>query len=153
MLNQCYSQNMQTHVTAGTANPIEHAIENIVENVIAKEFTWPICSVPISSDSCYECGDAILYIDAKTIKNTYQDAISDKVNLQGNQTSYDSSRTITINSKTWNAAVNHYAQHNVFGEVPNLIYAIKFIYSVDTTTNIHLIEKIELISIPNGQFY
>ena len=69
MLNESYSQNMQTFAHGGSANPIEHAIENIIEKIVAENLDWPICSVPISSDSCYECGDAVVYLDAKTIKD------------------------------------------------------------------------------------
>lgn len=153
ILNQSYSQNMQAFTTYGTANPIEHAIENIVEEVIAFDLNWPVCSVPISSDSCYECGDAILYLDAKTILETDPDAINEKVNIQASQTSYDSSTTLHYSTKTWNASVDHFAQHKVFGKVPNITYVMKFIYYIDPTTNEYLIKKIQLISIPNGQLF
>ncbi len=153
ILNESYSQNMQGFAAPGTANPIEHAIENIIEKIVASNLDWPVCSVPISSDSCYECGDAIVYLDAKTIIETDGDATGDKVTVEAAQTSYDSSQTITYGTKTWQANVSHYANHKVFGEIPNLTFIIKFIYSINSITHDHLIKKIQLISIPNGQLY
>lgn len=153
MLNESYSQNMQTFAHGGSANPIEHAIENIIEKIVAENLDWPICSVPISSDSCYECGDAVVYLDAKTIKDNDTDATGDKITVQAAQTSYDSARTINLGAKTWLAKVPHYTKHKVFGNIPNLTFVIKFIYFINTATNEYLIKKIQLISIPNGQLY
>lgn len=153
ILNESYSQNMQSFGVNGTANPIEHAIENIIEKIVAENLDWPICSVPISSDSCYECGDAIVYLDAKTVVDTDPDAIGEKVTVQAAQTSYNSSKAITLNRKKWLASVSHYTTHKVFGEVPNLTFVIKFIYEISTANNEYLIKKIQLISIPNGQLY
>ena len=49
ILNQCFSQNMQLFGVAGTRNNIEHALENILEGVIADTLRWPVCSIPIAS--------------------------------------------------------------------------------------------------------
>lgn len=46
-------------------NVIDTAVENIVEGVISRSLDWNTCSMPIKSDSCYECGDAIIHIDYK----------------------------------------------------------------------------------------
>ena len=34
-----------------------------------------------------------------------------------------------------------------------MTFVIKFVYKIDAITNEYLIERIQLISIPNGQFY
>ena len=126
-------------------NVIETAVENIIEGIISRNLDWNTCSMPVRADSCYECGDAIIHLDAKTIKS------SDNINtitVEKSQTTYDSSREIMVSGKGWKPNLKHYQQHNYYGVVPNLTYFIKVVYS-----NENLVESIFLICVPNGQLY
>ena len=129
-------------------NVIDTAVENIVEGVISRSLDWNTCSMPIKSDSCYECGDAIIHIDAKTIKITDEDARKNKLNVEKAQTTYDSSNERMVSNKKWKTNLNFYEKHGYYGIIPNLTYFIKVIYSSD-----NLVESISLISIPHGQLY
>lgn len=130
----------------GVINVIESAVENVIESLIANQLHWNICSMPVSSDSCFECGDAIIHIDAKTIKDDNTDATSNTVNVEASQTTYAKGTPYTIARKTWDPKLNLYETHRMFGDVPNLTYIVEVIYSA---TN--LVESIELISLPHGQ--
>ena len=129
-------------------NVIDTAVENIVEGVISRSLDWNTCSMPIKSDSCYECGDAIIHIDAKTIKITDEDARKNKLNVEKAQTTYDSSNERMVSNKKWKPNLNFYEKHGYYAIIPNLTYFIKVIYSSD-----NLVESISLISIPHGQLY
>ena len=106
----------------------------------------------IASDSCYECGDAIVYVDAKTIALRDNDHIHNKVNVEAAQTSYDSSQTLTIVGKPWTAKLPHVTNHKIYGNVPSCTYVIKAIYST-LNTGETIVNKIILQCIPNGQLY
>lgn len=101
--------------------------------------------MPVRSDSCYECGDAIVHIDAKTIKANDNE---NTINVERSQTTYDNNRDITVSGKLWRPALKHYQNHNYYGKIPNLTYFIRIIYSEE-----NLVENIVLISVPNGQLY
>lgn len=128
------------------SNVIEKALENIIEGIISEQLGWNVCSLPISSDSCFECGDAIIHIDAKSVLNTDGDAINNKVNVEKSQTSYDSEKELKVTGRIWKAGLKHYEKHLFFGEIPNITFIVKNIYSAE-----NLVEKIQLISLPNGQ--
>lgn len=147
IITQIYSQNSITGAAVGgVTNQIEHAVENVVEAMIANQLHWSICSMPVSSDSCFECGDAIVHIDAKTIVETDGDNTNNKITVEASQTTYAKGTVHTVSRKTWEPKLNFYENHRMFGEVPNLTYIIKVVYS-----NIHSVEKIKLVSLPHGQ--
>ncbi|WP_147370408.1 hypothetical protein [Lysinibacillus yapensis] len=105
--------------TGARINRIEHAIENIIESLISRHLQWHISSMTISSDSCFEVGDAIVHIDSKTISNDDGDAINNKVTIEKAQTSYDSQNQLFVSGMNWLPLLNHYESHDYFGEVPN----------------------------------
>lgn len=147
IITQIYSQNSITGAaTPGVTNYIEHAVENVIEALIANQLHWNICSLPVSADSCFECGDAIIHIDAKTIADTDNDNKYDKINVEASQTTYAKGTPLTIAGKTWEPKLNQYENHVMFGSIPNLTYIVKIIYSAN-----HSVEKIKLISLPHGQ--
>lgn len=147
IITQIYSQNAITGAAVGgVTNVIESAVENVVESLIAKQLHWNICSMPVSSDSCFECGDAIVHIDAKTIKDDNTDATSNTINVEASQTTYSKGTVYTVAAKNWEPKLNQYEMHRMFGEIPNLTYIIEIIYSAN-----NLVETIELISLPHGQ--
>lgn len=153
IIAQIYSQeSIITPSTTAKSNKIEHSVENIVEGIIFSQLGWKVCSLPVSSDSCFEVGDAIVNIDAKSVKDTDGDATGNKVNLQNTQTSYSYGKTISLtgrgHSRTWEPKLKLYEQHKMFGEIPNLTYIFKAIYS-----DANLVEKLYLISIPHGQLF
>ena len=149
VVSQIYSQNsISGAAVGGVTNVIEHAVENIVEAMIASQLHWNICSMPVSADSCFECGDAIIHIDAKTIKIDDGDNTSNKVTVRKSQTTYVTGSPLTISEKTWEPKLNFYENHYMFGEVPNVTYIIKVVYS-----DSHYVEKIKLISLPHGQLH
>ncbi|MBQ3546743.1 MAG: hypothetical protein IJA34_17430 [Lachnospiraceae bacterium] len=153
IITQIYSQeSIITPSATAKSNTIEHSVENIVEGIIFSQLGWKVCSLPVSSDSCFEVGDAIVNIDAKSIKDTDGDATGNKVNLQRTQTSYSHGRTISFtgtgHTRTWEPKLKTYEKHKIFGEIPNLTYIFKAIYS-----NTNLVEELYLISIPHGQLY
>lgn len=129
-------------------NVIDSAVENIIEGIISRSLDWNTCSVPVRSDSCYECGDAIIHIDAKTIKNDDGDSSSNKINVEKSQTTYDYNQDLDISSKIWKPCLRYYENHNYYGKIPNLTYFVRVIYS---ETN--LVESISLISVPHGQLF
>ncbi|MFV0577977.1 MAG: hypothetical protein ACK5NU_04825, partial [Fusobacterium ulcerans] len=133
-------------------NTIEKSIENILEGIVYSQLGWRVCSLPVSSDSCFEVGDAIINIDAKSVKDTDNDATGNKVNLQASQTTYVANKMITFAgreySRTWESKLKLYENHKMFGEIPNLTYIFKVIYSA-----VNLVEEIYLLSIPHGQLY
>ena len=133
IITQIYSQeSISTPSVTAKSNKIEHSVENIVEGIIFSQLRWRVCSLPVSSDSCFEVGDAIINIDAKSLKNTDGDATGNKVNLQKTQTSYSYGKTITLSgtghTRTWQPILKTYEQHKMFGEIPNLTYIFKAIY-------------------------
>lgn len=153
IITQIYTQeSIITPSTTAKSNTIEHSVENIVEGIIFSQLGWKVCSLPVSSDSCFEVGDAIINIDAKSIKDTDGDATGHKVNLQQSQTSYSNGKVIQFtgrgHTRTWEPKLKLYENHKIFGEIPNLTYIFKVIYS-DT----NLVEELYLISIPHGQLY
>ena len=126
-------------------NVIDTAVENIIEGIITRSLDWNTCSMPVRSDSCYECGDAIVHIDAKTIKANDNE---NTINVERSQTTYDNNQDITVSGKLWRPALKHDQNHNYYGKIPNLTYFIRIIYSEE-----NLVESIALISVPNGQLY
>lgn len=146
MISQICSQKLFEDLAENERNNvIDSAVENIVEGIISRSLDWNTCSMPVRSDSCYECGDAIIHIDAKTIKTTDND---NKITVEKSQTTYDSSKELTVSEKIWKPILKHYQKHNYYGEIPNLTYFIRVIYSEE-----NLVETITLISVPNGQLY
>jgi hypothetical protein len=138
-------------------NPIESAAENIMNAMIARRLDWGISSVPGASDSCYECGDAIVHIDAKTILNTDPDVGGNSISLRQNQTSFDFDTPYELTKKRgdrsggvfiWKPNLHRYENHRNFGVVPNLTYILEIIWSAK-----NLVEQISVISIPNGQLF
>ncbi|KAA0549799.1 hypothetical protein FZW96_00140 [Bacillus sp. BGMRC 2118] len=148
IINQLYSQQNIPIYPSGTSNPIQKGAQNIIEGIIDRQQGWNIASMGVSSDSCFECGDAIIHLEAKTILDTDDDHRFNRIVLERNQTSYDSTRDIPVSGKGWRSNLRFYENHVRFGEIPNLTFALRITYS---RTN--LIEEIRLISIPNGQFY
>ncbi len=147
IIAQIYSQNSITGATVGgVTNVIESAVENVIEALIANQLHWNICSLPVSADSCFECGDAIVHIDAKTVVDTDNDSKNNKVNVEAAQTTYVKGNILTVSGRNWEPKLNLYENHNMFGTIPNLTYIVKVVYS-----NEHLVEKIKLISLPHGQ--
>ncbi len=89
IITQIYSQDfISGAATGGVTNVIESAVENILEGLIANQLHWNVCSMPVSSDSCFECGDAIIHIDAKTIKINDADHTGNRINVEAAQTTY-----------------------------------------------------------------
>lgn len=140
-------------------NPIESKVENTIENIISNQLSWDVCSLPISSDSCYSCGDSIVHIDVKTTLNTDDDAPTQKnrLNIEASQTSYSFEQTFSIQTPysgrgkkprpaDWTPKLKLYENHDSFGTIPNLTYFIRIIYSES-----NLIEELYLLSVPNGQ--
>ncbi len=149
IIAQIYSQNSITGATVGgVTNVIEAAVENVIEALIANQLHWNICSLPVSADSCFECGDAIVHIDAKTVVDTDNDNRNNKVNVEAAQTTYVKDIPLTISRKLWEPKLKLYESHTMFGTIPNLTYIVKVVYS-----SMHLVEKIKLISLPHGQLY
>lgn len=153
IISQIYSQEaILTPSTTAKSNTIEKSIENIIEGIIYSQLSWRICSLPVSSDSCFEVGDAIINLDAKSVKNNDNDATGNKVNLQRSQTTYVTDRLIGFSgrghTRTWEPKLKFYENHKMYGNIPNLTYVFKVIYS---ETN--LVEKILFLSIPHGQLY
>lgn len=153
-INEINSQkNIPDYIPTNKTNTIETAAENIMNAMIARRLDWGVASMPGASDSCYECGDAIVHIDAKTIKNVDGDAKSNRVDIRQNQTSFDFDYTHKVthsNGKEyiWKPKLHRYDNHKLFGEIPNLSYILRIIWSSDS-----LVEQISFISIPNGQFF
>lgn len=148
-----------TLVTTAKANPIESKAENTIENIISNQLNWDVCSLPVSSDSCYSCGDAIVHIDVKTTLDTDDDAPTrlNRLNIEAAQTSYVYGYTYSVltpysgrgkrpTAARWTPKLPMYQNHDYFGEIPNLTYFVRIIYS-DT----NLIEEIYFLSVPNGQ--
>ena len=149
IITQVYSQShIRGAAIGGTTNPIEDAVENVIEALIAKQLDWNVCSMTVSADSCFECGDAIIHIDAKTIAETDGDSIYKKINVESSQTTYAKGNPITVAGKTWEPKLNLYENHELFGEIPNLTYIIKIIYSEE-----HLVKEIKIVSLPHGQLH
>ena len=160
ILSDVYSQKRFASMTeSDKANPIEKKVENTIENIISNQLNWDVCSLPVSSDSCYSCGDAIVHIDVKTTLNTDDDAPTKKnrLNIEASQISYVYGKTYSIQTPysgkgkmpiaaNWTPKLKTYEEHLDFGEVPNLTYFIRIIYSEE-----NLIEDIYLLSVPNGQ--
>jgi hypothetical protein len=156
-INEINSQkNIPTYTSSVKVNPIETGVENIMNAMIARRLDWGIASMQGASDSCYECGDSIVHIDAKTILDTDGDVSGEtnRMDIRQNQTSFDFEHTYEVeHSKThkkykWKPKLHRYEKHKLFGNVPNLTYFLRIIWS---ETN--LVEEISLICIPNGQFF
>lgn len=153
IINQIYSQDsIVLPSTSAKQNTIEKSVENILEGIIYSQLGWRVCSLPVSSDSCFEVGDAIINIDAKSVKDIDNDATGNKVNLQSSQTTYVANKKITFagsgHTRTWESKLKLYETHKMYGEIPNLTYIFKVIYSSE-----NLVEEIYLLSIPHGQLY
>lgn len=147
IITQIYSQtSIRGNAVGMGVNVIESAVENILEALIANQLHWNICSMPVASDSCFECGDAIVHIDAKTIIDTDPDNRNNKINVEGSQTTYVKGKALVVNKKNWEPKLNQYENHTMFGLIPNLTYIIRIVYSEH-----YLVEKIKLISLPHGQ--
>lgn len=155
-VNEINSQkNMPEYIPTGKVNSIETASENIMNAMIARRLDWGVASMAGASDSCYECGDAIIHIDAKTILDTDSDARekSNRIDIRQNQTSFDfdnSHEVIKGNGKKfiWKPKLHRYENHKLFGKVPNLSYILRVTWSQS-----NLVEEISFICIPNGQFF
>lgn len=145
--------------TTAKSNPIESKAENTIENIISNQLNWDVCSLPVSSDSCYSCGDAIVHIDVKTTLNTDDDAPANKnrLNIEASQTSYCHGKSYSVTTPysgvgkrptpaIWTPKLKKYEDHEYFGKVPNITYFVRIIYSAD-----NLIEEMYLLSVPNGQ--
>lgn len=155
-INEINSQkNMPDYLPTNKVNPIETASENIMNAMIARRLDWSVASMPGASDSCYECGDAIIHIDAKTILNTDGDARekSNRIDIRQNQTSFDFNSTYQIEKRdgkkfAWKPKLHRYENHKLFGQIPNLSYILRITWSHQ-----NLVEDISFICIPNGQFF
>ena len=156
-INEINSQkNIPTYTPAIKVNPIETGVENIMNAMIARRLDWGIASMQGASDSCYECGDAIVHIDAKTILNNDGDVSGEtnRIDVRQNQTSFDFDNTHKVIKREgnkefiWKPKLHRYEKHKLFGSIPNLTYFLRIIWS---ETN--LVEEISLICIPNGQFF
>lgn len=160
ILNQIgsYKDFTSSSIPSSKSNIYENKIENIVESIVTRQLGWPVCVTPISADSCYECGDAIIHIDAKTRcekvwsedQGTYiwnGDYTQNKIVAEKNETTYDSAQTLMYRSKSWNANLSHYIDHRLYGEVPNLTYFFIIDYTLSND-----ISQISLVCIPHGQF-
>ena len=149
IISQICSQKLFEDLTENEKNNvIDSAVENIIEGIISRNLDWNTCSMPVRSDSCYECGDAIIHIDAKTIKIDDGDSISNKINVEKSQTTYDYNQDLTISNKIWKPYLRYYENHNYYGKIHNLTYFVRVIYSEQ-----NLVENISLISIPHGQLF
>lgn len=156
------SQNRFNALTTNAkTNPIDSKAENTIENIIANQLHWDVCSLPVSSDSCYSCGDAIVHIDVKTTLDTDDDSPTklNRINIEAAQTSYVEGQVLTVQTPysghgkkpqaaNWTPKLKMYEQHTDFGLVPNITYFVRIIYS-----STHLVEEISLICVPNGQLY
>lgn len=155
-INEIYSQNNILDTPSNDkTNSIETAAENIMNAMIARRLDWGVASMPAASDSCYECGDAIVHIDAKTILTSDGDSRlkSNRIALRQNQTSFDYNHPYKVTKGdgkefVWKPKLHRYEKHKLFGEIPNLTYILRVNYSTES-----LVEDISLICIPNGQFY
>jgi len=155
-VNEINSQkNMPDYLPTHKVNPIETASENIMNAMIARRLDWGVASMQGASDSCYECGDAIVHIDAKTIKDMDGDARknSNRIDIRQNQTSFDFNHSHKVKKRDgkefiWKPKLHRYEKHKLFGKVPNLTYFLRVTWSND-----NLIEDISFICIPNGQFF
>jgi hypothetical protein len=155
-INEINSQkNIPLYTATSKVNPIETGVENIMNAMIARRLDWGIASMQGASDSCYECGDAIVHIDAKTILSTDGDVLNstNRMDIRQNQTSFDfdnSHKVIKGDGKEflWRPSLHRYEKHKLFGNVPNLTYFLRIIWSA---TN--LVEQMSIICIPNGQFF
>lgn len=160
VLSDVNSQKRFASLTAtAKANPIESKVENTIENIISNQLNWDVCSLPVSSDSCYSCGDAIVHIDVKTTLETDDDAPNKKnrLNIEAAQNSYVYGSTYSVltpysgrgkrpTPANWTPKLKFYEDHEDFGKVPNLTYFVRIIYSAN-----NLIEEIYFLSVPNGQ--
>jgi len=82
-INEINSQNnIPTYTPSIKVNPIESGVENIMNAMIARRLDWGIASMQGASDSCYECGDSIVHIDAKTILDTDGDVNSNRMDIR-----------------------------------------------------------------------
>ncbi|WP_141110041.1 hypothetical protein [Bacillus mycoides] len=125
-------------------------VENVLESVISRQLGWYISSTTMSSDSCYECGDAIIHIDAKTRtteKKSNGDSKNNKITVEKNETTYDSASILTYDGATWQANLEHYVTHNISGRIPNLTYFFIMDYNKDFD-----IERLAFVCVPHGQF-
>jgi len=146
-ISQVYTQMLikDTLIKTNQVNQIEGAVENIVESLITERMHWKICSMAASSDSCFECGDAIVHIDAKTMLVKAEDNV---INVEKNQTSYIEGDVLYVgkNSNSWTPNLKWYENHTFYGYVPNLTYVVRVLYSEES-----LVENIYLVCLPNGQ--
>lgn len=155
-INEINSQkNIPTYTPSVKVNPIESGVENIMNAMIARRLDWGIASMQGASDSCYECGDSIVHIDAKTILDTDGDVAGDtnRMDIRQNQTSFDFDNAHKVTKGDgkdfiWKPKLHRYEKHKLFGAVPNLTYFLRIIWS-----EANLVEEISLICIPNGQFF
>ncbi|TLS36472.1 hypothetical protein [Pseudalkalibacillus caeni] len=152
ILGQIYSHRnlVRTAVPGTRSNVFEKKVENVLESIISRQLGWYVSSTTMSSDSCYECGDAIIHIDAKTRTTATRsdtDARYNKITVEKNETSYDATTTLTQGAGTWDANLEHYVTHNITGRVPNLTYF--FVMDYDEHDDI---ERLAFVCIPHGQF-
>src|SRR3989338_1983458 len=155
-VNEINSQkNMPDYLPTNKVNPIETASENIMNAMIARRLDWGVASMAGASDSCYECGDAIIHIDAKTILDSDGDVRenSNRIDIRQNQTSFDFDNAHKVKKGdgkefTWKPKLHRYENHKLFGNVPNLSYILRVTWSQS-----NLVEEISFICIPNGQFF
>jgi hypothetical protein len=140
----------RTATPLGRSNVFEKKVENVLESIISRQLGWYVSSTTMSSDSCYECGDAIVHIDAKTrttSPGSNVDAVRNKITVEKNETTYDSSSSINYEGMSWDANLEHYVSHNISGEIPNLTYFFIMDYSQNSD-----IERLAFVCIPHGQF-
>lgn len=156
-INEINSQkNIPAYTPSVKVNPIESGVENIMNAMIARRLDWGIASMQGASDSCYECGDSIVHIDAKTILDSDGDVSSgtNRMDIRQNQTSFDFNNAHKVIKResnkefTWKPKLHRYEKHKLFGSVPNLTYFLRIIWS-----GANLVEQISVICIPNGQFF
>ncbi|OXS54897.1 hypothetical protein B0G93_13153 [Bacillus sp. V-88] len=152
ILSQINSHNnlVRTAAPLGRSNVFERKVENVLESIISRQLGWYVSSTTMSSDSCYECGDAIVHIDAKTrttSPGSEGDVTANKITVEKNETTYDSTFTINYRTKTWRANLEHYVTHNISGEIPNLTYFFIMDYNQHSE-----IERLAFVCIPHGQF-
>lgn len=148
-------KNIPNYLPTNKTNPIETAAENIMNAMIARRLDWGVASMQGASDSCYECGDSIIHIDAKTILDTDGDARlkSNRIDIRQNQTSFDFDNPHKVTKGDgkefiWKPKLHRYELHKLFGNIPNLTFILRVTWS-----NKNLVEEISLICIPNGQFF
>lgn len=160
ILTDIYSQKRIVALTTNAkTNPIDSKAENTIENIISNQLHWDVCSLPVSSDSCYSCGDAIVHIDVKTTHIDDDDSPQKKnrMNIEAAQTSYIDGQTVAVQSPwsgvgkrptpaNWTCKLKKYENHTDFGTIPNLTYFVRIIYSDN-----NLVEELSLVSVPNGQ--